>query len=51
MVSGGHFEFMQIMKIAQSCILGNPAKFVLKALWNTNLQKNFIGKNISRLYI
>ena len=49
MAPGGHFGFMQISKIAQSCPLGNQAEFVLGPHGNTNQEKNFIGKNISRL--
>ena len=37
--AGGHFEFMQITKIAQSCTLGNQAKFVLEPRWKMNLKK------------
>ena len=46
---GGHFEFMQIRKIAQSCHSGNKAEYVLGTLGNMNQEKNFIGKTISRL--
>ena len=47
-VNGGHIGFMQITRIAQSCQTGNQAEFFLGPLWNTNLQKKFIGQNISR---
>ena len=40
----GHFIFYEV---AQSCNLGNQGQFVLGPHWNTNLQKNFIGKEIS----
>ena len=44
----GHFIFSQFPGVAQSCKLGNQGQFVLGPHWNTNLQKNFIGKEISR---
>ena len=49
MGSGGHLGFMQIMRVAQSCHLGNKAEFVLGPHQITNHQKRFIGKRISRL--
>ncbi len=51
MATGGHFGFMQISKIAQSCHLDNQAKFVQGPHGSTNPSKNFIVKNISRLAI
>ena len=46
---GGHFGFSGFHGVAQSCTLGNQAKFVLEPYRNTNLQKNFIVLEISRL--
>ena len=45
---GGHFGFMQIRKIAQSCQSGNQAKFALEPHVSANQQKNFIVPDISR---
>ena len=42
----GHFKFSQFPGVAQSCKLGNQGQFVLGPHWNTNLQKNFIGKEL-----
>ena len=47
MVTGGHLEFMQIRKFAQSCRLGNQFKFDIEPHANTNPSKNFIRKHIS----
>ena len=45
---GSHFGFMRIPGVAQSCGFCNQAKFALIPHRNTNLRKNFIGKEISR---
>ncbi len=37
-----------IIRVAQSCHLGNQAKLVLGPHMSTNQQKKFVGKNISR---
>ena len=37
-----------IVRVSQSCPLGNQAKFVLRPLKSTNPSKNFIGMEISR---
>ena len=36
-----------IVRVAQSCPLGNQAKFVLRPLKSNNPSKNFIGMEIS----
>jgi len=42
---------MQITGVAQSCQSGNQAEFTRRGHVSTDQQKNFIGKNISRLII
>jgi len=42
---------MQITGVAQSCQFGNQAEFTGWGHVSTDQQKNFIGKNISRLVI
>ena len=42
---------MQITGVAQSCQFGNQAEFTGRGHVSTDQQKNFIGKNISRLVI
>ena len=49
MASGGHLGFMQIIRVAQTCLSGNQARFVLEPMNITNQQKNFIVLDISRL--
>jgi len=51
MAPGGHLGFMQITRVAQSCQCGNQAEFTRRGQVSTNQQKNFIGKNISKLVI
>jgi len=46
--NSGHLGFMQIIKVAQSCRLGNQAEIVVGPHGSSNPSKNFIGKNISR---
>jgi hypothetical protein len=45
---GGHFGFMQITNIAQSCQSGNKAKMTLGSLRSANVQIIFIVPDISR---
>ena len=40
---------MQIIKVAQSCRLGNQAELVVGPQGSSNPSKNFIGKNMSNL--
>jgi len=39
MGSGGHLGFMQLIRVAQSCQLGNKAEFDLEPNYITNHQK------------
>ncbi len=39
---------MQMMRVAQSCHLGNQVKYVLGPHMITNQQYNVIGSNVSR---
>jgi len=50
-VGSGHLGFMQITGVAKSCQSGNQAEFTGRGHVSTDQQKNFIGKNISRLII
>ena len=38
-VHGGHLEFMQIVEVAQRCLSGNQARFVLEHIFITNQHK------------
>ena len=42
---GGHFGFMQIIKIAQGCPLSKQAKIVLEPHMGTNQQKKLYTTN------
>ncbi len=46
---GGHFGFMQITRVTQSCQFGNQAEFAQIPLGTTNQEKNFIVPTIARL--
>ena len=49
MAAGGHFGFMQIIWVAQTCPFGNQAIFALEHQNSAKKQNNFIVLNISSL--
>ena len=46
---GDYLGFLPIKKVAQGCQGVNQARIVLELPLNKNHQKQFIGKNISRI--